>query len=108
MNGQMIAAHEGQTVHNSMIDALVAQEIRRQNDARLAKALAARKRAEDQSELMRAAYLAYWQEKIDDAVALYSWNPAPGPAARLLLGLWALVWWIIGREYRRLSAWNRS
>lgn len=91
MNANMIAAHEGQQVHNSLIDALVAQEIRRQNDARVAEALAGKKQAEDDAQLMRRAYIEFWTERIMDAHELYSRNPEPGRAARALLGAVGLV-----------------
>ena len=87
----MIVTYEGQAVHNSLIDAIVAQEIRRQKDARLAEALAAKKQAEDESELMRRAYQELWQEKIDDANEKYQWNPDHGSAYRLMAGAAALV-----------------
>jgi hypothetical protein len=91
MSANIIAAHEGQTVHNSLIDAIVAQEIRRQNDARLAEALAGKKEAEDEVQLMKRAYREYWQGKIIDARDQYARNPDPGPAARAALVAWALV-----------------
>lgn len=91
MSANIIAAHEGQSVHNSLIDAIVAQEIRRQNDARVAEAVAARRRAETESQLMRAAYTAHWREKIDDAAEMYEWNPSPCRAARALMGGVGLV-----------------
>ena len=90
MNG-LIASHEGQEIHSTLIDALVAQEIRRQNNEQLAAALAGKKEAEDEAELMRKAYREYWQEKIDDANEMYQWNPTHSCAFRTLLVGWALV-----------------
>ena len=87
----IIAAHEGQTVHNNLIDALVSPEIRRQNNEQLAAALAEGRRARDESTLMRRAYREYWQEKIDDANEMYQWNPTHSRAFRTLLVGWALV-----------------
>ena len=87
----MIVTYEGQEVHSSLIDAIVAQEIRRQNNIELAEALAAKKQAEDKSELMRRAYQELWQEKIDDANEKYQWNPDHGSAYRLMAGAAALV-----------------
>ena len=104
MSGQIIAAHEGQEVHNSLIDALVAQEIRRQNDARVAEALAAKQRAEDEAALMRRAYSEYWTGKIDDSAALYSRNPRPGRLATAALVAWALVALVIATGWHMLMA----
>ena len=104
MNGTMIAAHEGQTVHNSLIDAIVAQEIRRQNDARLAEALAGKKEAEDEVELMKRAYREYWQGKIIDARDQYARNPDPGPAARAAAGIAGLVIYVAASGWARLMA----
>lgn len=91
MSTNLIAAHEGQEIHSSWIDAIVAQEIRRQNDARVAEAQAARKQAEDDAQLMRRAYSEFWNERIADANELYSRNPEPGRTARALLGAFGLV-----------------
>ena len=99
----MIAAHEGQAVHNSLIDAIVAQEIRRQNNAELAEALAAGKRAKDESELMRRAYREYWQEKIDDANDMYEWNPAHGRAFRALAGAAGVVVLAFAALFERIN-----
>lgn len=91
MAEMLIAAHEGQEVHNNLIDALVAQEIRRQKDVQLAEALEAKKKAEDEAELMRRAYSEYWQGQIDDSDVLYSRNHKPGKVATVALVTWALV-----------------
>ena len=100
----MIKAYEGQRVHNSLVDALVAQEIERQQSAQLAEALAAGKRAQDENALMRKAYNEYWRERIEDADALYSRNPRPGRIRRALAGAYGLVVYVIAEEWRRLMA----
>lgn len=91
MSTNIIAAHEGQQVHNSLIDALVAQEMRRQRSAQLEAALAGKKGAEDEAQLMRRAYRAYWKEKIVDARIEYGRNPEPSRAAEYALIAWACV-----------------
>lgn len=49
----MIKAYEGQTVHNAMIDAIVKQEIERQNNARVAALEAENARLRDELALRR-------------------------------------------------------
>ena len=102
MSNQMIAAHEGQEIHSTLIDALVAQESKRQNDARLAEEQAARKRAQDDAQLMHRAYHDYWAERIDDAAALYSHNTAHGRAAMVMTGVIGLVVLVIATGWRTL------
>lgn len=102
MSGQMIAAHEGQEIHSSWIDAIVAQEIQRQNDARVAEAQAARKAAEDDAQLMRRAYSKFWTERIADANVRYSHNPAHGRAAMVMAGVIGLVVLVIATGWRTL------
>ena len=100
----MIKTYEGQQVHSSLIDALVSQEIRRQQNAQLAEVLAAGRRAQDENALMRRVYNEYWRERIEDAEALYNQNPSPGRIARALGGLYGLAIYLIAKEWRRLMA----
>lgn len=99
----MIAAHEGQQVHNSLIDALVAQEMRRQRNAQLEAALAEKKGAEDEAELMRRAYRAYWKDRIVDARIEYGRNPEPSRAAEYALIAWAYVAMAFDALFRAVS-----
>ena len=91
----MIKAYEGQIVHNSMIDALVAQEIERRETSQLDEARAALAAAEKDRDLMRRVYNAYWLDEIVDARMAYGENRRPGPVARaglIALAYVALAW----------------
>ncbi len=104
----MIRAYEGQSVHNSIIDALVAQEIKRQNAAREREHAEALRRASEPGVMMRPAYEAYWALLIWRARRKYGRNPRYSKAARLLMGLYGLVILEIAETWRWLEAWNRS
>lgn len=82
-----------------MIDALVAQEIQRQN-AETARSHAAEVRAAGQDGIMmRPAYSRYWAREIRRARRKYGHNPEPSRLARALLGAYGLIvlevieWW---------------
>lgn len=100
----MIKAYDGQTVHNSMIDALVAQEIQRQ------RAIDDRTRAAAVAELERSAAMLritsrkHWRRLIRQARRDYADNPQPGRMARTLLGLWGLVCYGVALAYHRQDA----
>ena len=86
-------------MHNSLIDALVSQEIRRQRDADAAASAAARKAANRDGVMMRRAYRRYWRRKIAEARRMYGDNPHPSRVERAVLGVYGLVivkaagWW---------------
>lgn len=81
----MIKTYEGQQVHNSLIDALVEQEIGRRESMLLEEARAALTAAEKDRDLMQLVYNAYWLDEITDARLAYSENRQPGPVARVAL-----------------------
>ncbi len=101
MSTNLIAAHEGQQVHNTLVDALVAQEIKRRQNAELARALAEKEKAENEARRMRKAYAAYWMGKIIDARDEYSENPELEKGWRALLGIYGLAVYVVA------SGWNR-
>lgn len=70
----MIKAYEGQQVHNSLIDALVTQEIKRQHAAR------EKAEAEERKNRRRAIRLRY-----------YGRNLRPPRPVRRLLGIYGLI-----------------
>ena len=87
----MIKAYEGQAVHNTLIDALVEQEVERRENVQLTEAQAAIREARAQRDLMERVYKAYWMDEIIDAQLLYGKNKKPGPVARAGLILLAYV-----------------
>lgn len=88
----MIAAYETQRVHSSLIDALVAQEIKRQNAAREAAEAEKRKRiAADRKRIKRIRRLRY-----------YGHNPRPPLPIRWLLGTYGLIVLAIAEGYGKL------
>ena len=86
----MIKAYEGQQVHNSMIDALVAQEVKRQTaigDAERAKAV---DELRMQNIMMKNTTRRYWKAKIRQADRDYGHDRRPGPVARALWAVYGL------------------
>lgn len=100
----VIIAHDGQQVHSTLIDALVAQEIQRQT------AIADRERAEAQrmaraeTDILRRTSRRYWRAQIMAARECYGYNPDPSPLARALAGLYGLIVYAVAVEWRRLMA----
>lgn len=80
----MIKSHEGQSVGNAMINALVAQEIARQKTIREAELEAEintlRRELEIRKREERAAYMRYYEPE-DDGILSAIW--------------WALVGWVV-------------
>lgn len=104
----MIRTYDGQCVHNSFIDALVAQEIKRQNAEREREHAAEMKTVEVQRDMMRRGYAGYWEHEIRKARRKYGRNPKPSRFSRALWGAVGLIVLEVDGWYRWLSAWNRS
>lgn len=99
----MIKAYEGQTVHNAMIDAIVRQEMERQNNARVAELEAENARLRDELALRRQKDAAVYTRFIRDAARDY---PEPRRGTRLGDVLWALVGYVVlgfGALFERLG-----
>ena len=104
----VVATYEGQQVHSNLIDALVDQEIKRQNAEREREHAAEMKTVEVQRDMMRRGYAGYWALKIWKARRKYGRNPKPTRFSRALWGAVGLIVLEVDGWYRWMSAWNRS
>ena len=86
----MIKSYEGQRVHNSLIDALVEQEVRRQAAIGEAERAAAVEKMQMQNIMMRNTSRKYWRAKIRQADRDYGHDRRPGPVARALWAVYGL------------------
>jgi hypothetical protein len=100
----MIIAHDGQQVHSSLIDALVAQEIQRQTAIAKEKQAEALRMARAETDMLRRTSRRYWRAQIMAARECYGYNPDPSPLARACAGLWGLIVYAVAVQWRRLMA----
>ena len=98
----MIKAYESQSVHNSLVDALVEQEIRRQNALAAVQRSAEMEAAKRDNTMMRIANRRYWSGQIARAEEDYGYNPDPPAAVRLLEGWAGLALLTVAGQWRRL------
>lgn len=88
----MIKSYEGQTVHNAMIDAIVAQEMKRQTNERVAELEAEVERLTTELELRKAREGRIYTRFIEDARRDY---PEPVRGTRLGNIGWALAGYVV-------------
>ena len=100
----MITSYDGQRAHNQMIDALVRQEILRQNAETERRHAAEVLAAGEAGAMMRPAYSRYWSREIRRARRKYGHNPAPSRLSRALLGAYGLMVLEVSEWWRWLSS----
>ena len=88
----MIKAYESQTVHSAMIDAIVAQEIERQNSVRVAELEAENARLRAELELRRQKDGRIYSKLIESAERDY---PVPARASFVGAVWWSVLGWVI-------------
>lgn len=99
----MIKAYESQCVHNAMIDALVAQEIRRQNCARIEELEKENARLREALELRRLKDRYVYTRFVEDAERNYPEPDRGSLLGRIGWGLYGMLVLAFGALFDRLG-----
>lgn len=88
----MVKSYDGQRVHSAMIDAIVAQEMQRQTDARVKELEAEVERLEAELAMRKQRDGRMFSRFVEAVERDY---PAPGRGTAIGRAFWALVGWLV-------------